>query len=143
MSEALLAHFLHRWEAEFAQGYLQDAGIPVRIMDDGLIGAGAYTGDLVGTSLFVAPADEARARATLEAAGMLESPETRPPPLMERELPPLLERMLGDATYAGDLAAATDHLTKEVREGDVVLTLGAGSVWTAGEELLRKRGGGS
>jgi hypothetical protein len=30
-----------------------------------------------------------------------------------------------------------------VREGDVVLTLGAGSVWTAGEELLRRRGGGS
>jgi hypothetical protein len=27
----------------------------------------------------------------------------------------------------------------EVREGDVVLTLGAGSVWTAGEELLRRR----
>ena len=26
-----------------------------------------------------------------------------------------------------------------VREGDVVLTLGAGSVWTAGEELLRRR----
>jgi hypothetical protein len=26
-----------------------------------------------------------------------------------------------------------------VREGDVVLTLGAGNVWTAGEELLRRR----
>jgi hypothetical protein len=26
-----------------------------------------------------------------------------------------------------------------VREGDVVLTLGAGSVWTAGEELVRRR----
>jgi hypothetical protein len=26
-----------------------------------------------------------------------------------------------------------------VREGDVVLTLGAGSVWLAGEELLRRR----
>ncbi len=31
-------------------------------------------------------------------------------------------------------------LAAEVREGDVVLTLGAGSVWTAGEELLRRRG---
>jgi len=27
-----------------------------------------------------------------------------------------------------------------VHPGDVVLTLGAGSVWTAGEELLRRRG---
>jgi len=28
-----------------------------------------------------------------------------------------------------------------VRDGDVVLTLGAGSVWTLGEELLRRRQG--
>ena len=28
----------------------------------------------------------------------------------------------------------------EVQEGDVVLTLGAGSVWVAGEELLKQRG---
>lgn len=48
-----------------------------------------------------------------------------------------------DAVYVGDLGAATERLAKEVREGDVVLTLGAGSVWTAGEELLRRRGGGS
>jgi UDP-N-acetylmuramate--alanine ligase len=43
------------------------------------------------------------------------------------------------AVYAGDLRGATDRLAAEVREGDVVLTLGAGSVWTAGEELLRRR----
>ena len=29
-------------------------------------------------------------------------------------------------------------LAEEAREGDVVLTLGAGSVWTAGDELLRR-----
>jgi len=46
-----------------------------------------------------------------------------------------------DVTYAGTLEAATEMLAKEVREGDVVLTLGAGSVWTAGEELLRRRSG--
>jgi UDP-N-acetylmuramate--alanine ligase len=40
--------------------------------------------------------------------------------------------------YAGDLAAASEALIGEAREGDVVLTLGAGSVWTAGEELLRR-----
>jgi UDP-N-acetylmuramate--alanine ligase len=45
-----------------------------------------------------------------------------------------------EVAFAGDLEAATEQLAKEVREGDVVLTLGAGSVWTAGEELLRRRG---
>jgi len=43
--------------------------------------------------------------------------------------------------YAGDLKAAMERLLEEVREGDVVLTLGAGNVWTLGEELLRRRQG--
>jgi UDP-N-acetylmuramate--alanine ligase len=41
--------------------------------------------------------------------------------------------------YAGDLKAALEKLVEEARDGDVVLTLGAGSVWTLGEELLRRR----
>jgi UDP-N-acetylmuramate--alanine ligase len=44
--------------------------------------------------------------------------------------------------YAGDLKTAGERLATEVRDGDVVLTLGAGSVWTAGDDLLKKRGGG-
>jgi UDP-N-acetylmuramate--alanine ligase len=43
--------------------------------------------------------------------------------------------------YAGDLKSALEKLVGEVREGDVVLTLGAGSVWTLGDELLRRRQG--
>jgi len=43
------------------------------------------------------------------------------------------------AAYAGDLKSAAARLLEEAREGDVVLTLGAGSVWTAGEELVRSR----
>jgi UDP-N-acetylmuramate--alanine ligase len=35
--------------------------------------------------------------------------------------------------YAGDLKSAVEKLAEEVREGDVVLTLGAGNVWTLGE----------
>jgi UDP-N-acetylmuramate--alanine ligase len=55
-----------------------------------------------------------------------------------------LARALGErghrqVAWAGDLRSATERLAAEVREGDVVLTLGAGSVWTAGEELLRRR----
>ena len=41
--------------------------------------------------------------------------------------------------YGGDMRAAVERLVAEVRDGDVVLTLGAGSVWTAGDELLRRR----
>jgi UDP-N-acetylmuramate--alanine ligase len=42
------------------------------------------------------------------------------------------------ASYAGDLKSAAVRLAEEAREGDVVLTLGAGSVWTAGDEVLKK-----
>ncbi|HVQ24674.1 MAG TPA: cyanophycin synthetase, partial [Planctomycetota bacterium] len=42
------------------------------------------------------------------------------------------------ASYAGDLKSAGARLAEEAREGDVVLTLGAGSVWTAGDEVLKK-----
>jgi UDP-N-acetylmuramate--alanine ligase len=52
----------------------------------------------------------------------------------------IAERGHREVSFAGDLETATEQLAKEVREGDVVLTLGAGSVWTAGEELLRRRG---
>jgi UDP-N-acetylmuramate--alanine ligase len=54
-----------------------------------------------------------------------------------------LARAIGEkghrqVAHAGDLAAATGRLVETVRDGDVVLTLGAGSVWTAGEELLKR-----
>jgi UDP-N-acetylmuramate--alanine ligase len=52
----------------------------------------------------------------------------------------IAERGHRRADYAGDLRAATERLLAEARAGDVVLTLGAGSVWSAGEELLRRRG---
>jgi UDP-N-acetylmuramate--alanine ligase len=41
--------------------------------------------------------------------------------------------------YAGDLKTASARLASLAQNGDVVLTLGAGSVWTAGEDLLRGR----
>jgi UDP-N-acetylmuramate--alanine ligase len=44
-----------------------------------------------------------------------------------------------NVAYAGDLKTATKRLAEEAREGDVVLTLGAGSVWTAGEALLKAK----
>jgi hypothetical protein len=114
-SEKRLAHFLHRWEAEFAQGFLEDAGIPGRVVDDGLVGTSAYTGDHSGMSLFVTIDDEKRARETLEAAGVLESPEAvrkRGLPLVERELPPVLRADAEDLTQRLRLARR-----KETRHG--------------------------
>jgi UDP-N-acetylmuramate--alanine ligase len=43
------------------------------------------------------------------------------------------------AVYAGELASARERLAGLVRPGDVVLTLGAGNVWMAGEDLLHRR----
>jgi UDP-N-acetylmuramate--alanine ligase len=51
----------------------------------------------------------------------------------------IAERGHRSVAWAGDLAAATERLAAVAREGDVVLTLGAGSVWTAGDALLRRR----
>jgi UDP-N-acetylmuramate--alanine ligase len=51
----------------------------------------------------------------------------------------IAERGHRHSAYAGGLAAAAERLAALAKEGDVVLTLGAGSVWTAGEELLRSR----
>ena len=45
--------------------------------------------------------------------------------------------------YVGDLKKAADQLAQVVKDGDVVLTLGAGSVWTAGDDLLKRRQGGA
>ncbi len=70
-------------------------------------------------------------------------------PASEEEVPGItaerLARAIGDhghrrVAWAGDLRSAAERLAAEVREGDVALTLGAGSVAWAGEELLRRRG---
>lgn len=45
-----------------------------------------------------------------------------------------------DARYFNEMAAAVDFLAGIVQKGDLVLTLGAGDVWKAGESLLAKMG---
>ena len=51
-----------------------------------------------------------------------------------------------DARYVGSVEEATQALLEETRENDMVITLGAGNVYRAGEnlvELLQERGGKS
>jgi len=43
-----------------------------------------------------------------------------------------------DVTYISDRLALPDHLAGVVREGDIVITMGAGNIWQAGEELVRR-----
>ena len=71
------------------------------------------------------------------AAGEAPIPEVSARRLAEA----IRERGHRSARYGGDLVAATRELVDEAREGDVVLTLGAGSVWNAGEELLKQKRG--
>jgi UDP-N-acetylmuramate--alanine ligase len=43
-----------------------------------------------------------------------------------------------DVTFVPDLQDVPDFLVSRARPGDMVITLGAGSVWKAGEEFLRR-----
>lgn len=77
MSETTVAHFRMRWQAEFAQGFLEDAGVPSRIVADQAAGGPMYMGELAGASLLVAEREAADARTVLESAGVLE-PDASP-----------------------------------------------------------------
>ncbi len=43
-----------------------------------------------------------------------------------------------DVTYIADRTALPDHLAGVIKEGDIVITLGAGNIWQAGEELVSR-----
>jgi UDP-N-acetylmuramate--alanine ligase len=43
-----------------------------------------------------------------------------------------------DVTYVADRTTLPDYLAGVVKEGDIVITLGAGNIWQAGEELVNK-----
>jgi len=96
MPEVRIAHFQHYWEAELARGYLDEAGLPCRLVSDNVAGGVSYLGGLAGASLLVAEEVEEPARAVLESAGILGGGEDGPVPLVERELPPALRAEVAD-----------------------------------------------
>ncbi|MFP3870119.1 MAG: UDP-N-acetylmuramate--L-alanine ligase, partial [Syntrophobacteria bacterium] len=56
----------------------------------------------------------------------------------ERLATAIREHGHGDTRYIGDQLDLVPPLLEEAEEGDVFLTLGAGNIWQAGEELLRR-----
>jgi len=58
----------------------------------------------------------------------------------------LIERAVRDAggtmAWRGDRAALAEALGSSVREGDVVITIGAGDITKTGPELLQRLGRG-
>ncbi|MFZ5570581.1 MAG: UDP-N-acetylmuramate--L-alanine ligase [Thermodesulfobacteriota bacterium] len=46
-----------------------------------------------------------------------------------------------DVIYFGEPAAAVPYLMKTLKQGDILLTLGAGDVWKLGEQLLQQLAG--
>lgn len=72
LREVPLATYAYRHEAEFAGGFLKDAGIPYRLqIDDPALGISIST----SAKIWVAAIDERRARAVLDGGGALEPAE--------------------------------------------------------------------
>lgn len=72
LREVPVATYAYRHEAEFAGGFLKDAGIPYRLqIDDPALGISIST----SAKIWVAAIDERRARSVLEGEGALESAE--------------------------------------------------------------------
>lgn len=67
-----VARFAHRHEAEYARGFLVDAGVPASVFDDdaggGLLGLEIFR----GARVVVADEHAARAREVLRGVGLLE-----------------------------------------------------------------------
>ncbi len=59
-------------------------------------------------------------------------------PVCAEDLVSRICRCGGRARYVATLAEAADHVARNVTEGDLVLTMGAGDVWKVADELVER-----
>jgi hypothetical protein len=71
VSEVTVARFQFLHEAEYAQGFLDEAGIRCLLQPDNAAGGAPYIGGLAGAALVVAAADLDRTVEVLRTAGIL------------------------------------------------------------------------
>lgn len=112
MSEVVIAQFPFLHEAEYAKGFLDDAGIRCWLRPDAAAGGTPYIGGLAGAVLAVAAVDVDRSLAVLRTAGVIEEEDRRGrlTGRDEESLPPALRADLHDVE--GELRRARK---KEVR----------------------------
>lgn len=105
-----IAYYRHRYQADLARGFLDDADIPCQLLSDDTAGGVSYIGGLAGAWVIVGDEDAERAREVLDGAGMLVDPEAAssgPAVELARRadtLPPVARSDLDDLTRALDRA---------------------------------------
>jgi UDP-N-acetylmuramate--alanine ligase len=91
--------------------------------------------------------DFARAFHTADAVYVLDIYAASEKPIEGVSAQALAERMNAfghrAAYYSGDAESAVDAILEEAREGDAVITMGAGNVWQAGDKVLARLRGGA
>lgn len=105
MSEVRIAHYWHRYEADMARGFLEEADIPCRLLSDDAAGGVSYVGGLAGAWVIVADVHAEEAGRVLESAGMHLGHGEPSGPAVELarradSLPPVARAELDDLTHA-------------------------------------------
>lgn len=62
--------------------------------------------------------------------------EIDPGDISSRDLAVKTSQFHTDVRYLGGFDKITEHLTKHIRKGDLVITMGAGNIFEVGERIL-------
>ncbi|HKJ00892.1 MAG TPA: hypothetical protein VJ997_00515 [Longimicrobiales bacterium] len=119
MNEVRIVHYRHRYEADMARGFLDEADIPSRLVSDNAAGGVPYIGGLAGAWVVVAGENAQAAVEILESAGMQVGPEEPSGPAVDLArradtLAPVARAELEDLTRALE-KAEKDELKYFVR----------------------------
>lgn len=75
---------------------------------------------------------------TLVLADIYAAREVDPGDISSQDLATKTQPFHPDVRYLGDFDAIVEHLSRHVRRGDLVITMGAGNIFEVGERLLTK-----